>query len=234
MSIGRRRRGGLNPGGGFSPRAIPGLVFWVDASYITGLNDGDSVTTWSDLSGNGNDATQATAAAKPILKLNIINGRPVVRFDGTDDFLRATFTLNQPFTRISVFSKLLWVLTDSIFNAVTTSAGALYMQTATPRITMYSGGNGPSTTTFADNSFGIISEIFNDASSELHINGGSAFTGNPSTNNPTALTIGGNQIGAANSQIDVAMVVEYNSALSTANRQRLERYLSSRYGIAVA
>src|SRR3990167_10530119 len=90
MSIGRRRRGGLNPGGGFSPKAIPGLVFWADASYITGLNDGDSVTTWNDLSGNDNHATQSTAAQKPILKLNIINGRPVVRFDATDDNLVIT------------------------------------------------------------------------------------------------------------------------------------------------
>src|SRR3990167_2153597 len=72
------------------PTEIPGLMFYSDASYITGLNDGDSVTTWNDLSGNGNHATQATASQKPIYKVNIINGKPVVRLDSVDDNLIVT------------------------------------------------------------------------------------------------------------------------------------------------
>lgn len=64
-----------------------GAVLWFDASKITGLNDGDAVGTWNDSSGNGYDATQATADNKPIYKTNIINGYPVVRFDGSNDVL---------------------------------------------------------------------------------------------------------------------------------------------------
>ncbi len=76
----------------FSPSDIAGLAAWYDASYITGLVDGDPVTTWADRSGLGRDVTQATAGKKPLYKTAIVNGKPVVRFDGTDDLLaRAPF-----------------------------------------------------------------------------------------------------------------------------------------------
>lgn len=74
----------------FNPLDIAGLKLWLDASQIVGLNDGDSVTTWSDLSGQGNDVTQATASKKPTYQTAEINSLPVVRFDGVDDSLANT------------------------------------------------------------------------------------------------------------------------------------------------
>jgi hypothetical protein len=56
-----------------------------DARYITGISDGSVVSTWSDLSGNGKDATQSTNSLRPLYKTAIIGGQPTVRFDGTDD-----------------------------------------------------------------------------------------------------------------------------------------------------
>ena len=76
--IGRRRR--------FSPLRLAGCIFWAEADQITGLVDGDPVTTWFDLSGNGNNPTQSTASKKPTYKTNIVAGKPVVRF-ATDDEL---------------------------------------------------------------------------------------------------------------------------------------------------
>lgn len=49
--------------------------------------DGDAVWKWQDQSGLGIDMVQATHAAKPIYKTSIVNSLPVVRFDGTDDYL---------------------------------------------------------------------------------------------------------------------------------------------------
>lgn len=55
-----------------------------------GANDG-FVVTWFDQSGNGNNATQGTAAAQPkIVAAGVVNtegGQPSLDFDGTDDFL---------------------------------------------------------------------------------------------------------------------------------------------------
>ena len=85
-------------GAPFSPIRIAGLKLWLDASAITGLNDGDAVGTWTDLSGNGNNATQATASKKPLYKTNIQNGKPAVQFDSVDDGMNTALTLTEPYT----------------------------------------------------------------------------------------------------------------------------------------
>ncbi len=64
----------------FVPTDITGCELWLDASQIGGLSDGDPVSTWSDGSGNGNDAVQATGGSQPTYKTGIINSLPVVRF----------------------------------------------------------------------------------------------------------------------------------------------------------
>lgn len=72
-----------------SPDQIAGLTGWFRASAITGLADGNPVGTWPN-DGSGVDATQGTAANKPTYKTNQLNGLPIVRFDGVDDFMKCT------------------------------------------------------------------------------------------------------------------------------------------------
>ncbi len=72
--------------GGVSGLPSANLQVHMDASDLDGsLNDGDSITTWSDKSGNNNDAAQSTAGFKPVLKKTIVNGQSIIRCDGTDD-----------------------------------------------------------------------------------------------------------------------------------------------------
>lgn len=52
--------------------------------------DGSKVQTWSDRSGNGIDLTQDTESERPLLYTNVLNGMPLVWFDGTDDFMDAS------------------------------------------------------------------------------------------------------------------------------------------------
>jgi len=61
------------------------LELQLDARDITGLTDGDSVTTWTDSSAAGNDVTQATSGRRPVYKTNIIGSNPVVRFSGANN-----------------------------------------------------------------------------------------------------------------------------------------------------
>jgi hypothetical protein len=66
---------------------------WFAASNLVLANDA-TVATWSDLSGNARDLTQATETNKPTYKTGITpSGGPVVRFDGVDNFMVATYTL---------------------------------------------------------------------------------------------------------------------------------------------
>jgi probable HAF family extracellular repeat protein len=74
--------------------ATNNLKLWLKADTIAGLNDGDSIATWSDQSGNGNNATQATSGNRPAYRTSVINSKPAVRFDGTNDYFDLPNLLN--------------------------------------------------------------------------------------------------------------------------------------------
>jgi len=73
----------------WTPADLADLRAWYKADAITGLSDGDPVSTWSDSSGGGYDLTQ-TSTARPLYQTNTLNGLPVVEFDGSDDFIEAS------------------------------------------------------------------------------------------------------------------------------------------------
>ncbi len=71
---------------------IAGLLGWYKADSINQAN-GSAVSSWADLSGNNNHATQATVAAQPTYATSAVGGQPAVRFadaDGTEDSLGFT------------------------------------------------------------------------------------------------------------------------------------------------
>jgi hypothetical protein len=74
-----------NVAGGGLP--VSGAVVWLAARLETGYVDNDSVGLLTDQTGNGHDAIQATPGYKPVFKTNILNAKPVIRFDGSDDTL---------------------------------------------------------------------------------------------------------------------------------------------------
>lgn len=80
----RARQRHFNPGSA-------GAVLALDSRFITGLSDGDPVSTWIDRSGRGNNITQ-TSTARPTYKIAQQSGQPVIRFDGLDDSMINTST----------------------------------------------------------------------------------------------------------------------------------------------
>lgn len=71
----------------------PNIRGWWKADAIVGLADGDPITTWpSSAANNGGAPTPQmeqtiTPSERPIYKVNIRNGRPVVRFNTTANIL---------------------------------------------------------------------------------------------------------------------------------------------------
>lgn len=93
----------IQTAGGFSPSDISGLVWWVDASAMTGFSNddpvGDTGKYWEDLSTCAKDLTQSTATARPVYRTNILNSLPGVYFHtGRQLVLTADHVLTQPVT----------------------------------------------------------------------------------------------------------------------------------------
>src|SRR5690349_16162526 len=77
---------------------IPGTTLqptvWLKADALNGVNSSgqanalpatnSAVSTWRDSSGNGRNAVQSNGVQQPLFVTNTINGKPVVRFDGSN------------------------------------------------------------------------------------------------------------------------------------------------------
>ena len=81
-----------------------GAVFVVDSRYITGLSDGNAVSTWNDRSRNGNNATQATASWQPTYQTAEQGGQPLVKFDGSNDVLSTAAVVTTVTNNWALFS----------------------------------------------------------------------------------------------------------------------------------
>jgi hypothetical protein len=78
-------RGGAGGGGAFDPLSLSPAL-WLKADALA-LADAAAVSSWTDSSGNARHATQGTGANQPTYRTNIVNGKPVIRFDGSTDHL---------------------------------------------------------------------------------------------------------------------------------------------------
>jgi len=76
---------------------ISGCVNWIDLDQESG-SEGDAIGTLSDFSASNNDATQGTGANKPILRLNVANGKKGAYFDGSNDYLTYGTNIDLPTT----------------------------------------------------------------------------------------------------------------------------------------
>ena len=100
----------------FTPRSLSPAL-WLDASDANTLYDatsggnlvadGGTIARWEDRSGNNRHATQSLSANCPTRQTRILNGRGVVLFDGSNDFLASVaFGGNETWTRFVVVQSL--------------------------------------------------------------------------------------------------------------------------------
>ena len=250
----------------FIPTEISGLKFWVKADSLS-LSDGDPVGTWADQSGNGNDATQSTAGFKPLYKTNIQHGKPIVRFDGSDDLMEISDTsiilggqtgmtvflvISENTVQINKAMFCKWdYQTQGCFAIQTTyvndfGAGEFMMFVATTLADAGQSRNRSENADLADATFYLL-EIVYDGSQATAIDrvklykNSTALTMETSfgTTLPSSLLsctatlklgcFGGTL--SRNWDGDMGEILMYNSALSAADRLKVETYLNSRWGL---
>jgi hypothetical protein len=84
------------------PSSLSGLAAWFKADSLA-LADNALVTSWLDVSGNGNTASQGTAAKQPVFRTNQLNGQPTLRFDGARYMSAANATSLNISTAMTIF-----------------------------------------------------------------------------------------------------------------------------------
>lgn len=236
-----------NAGGGapaWSPLDIEGIQSWFDFTDPTVLftddgvtavtADGDSVYRCSDQV-NGHHLKQTSAGSRPLYKVNILNGRSVARFDGTDDYMQtATFgdALVQPYTVVLVFKYTTSVFGSSVFDGLTANRGNLIHWSGDEW--MLAAGNGPQPTSQAVSTTGFhyVTALFNGASSKFRYDGAlTAGTPNAGTSSVTGWTLGSDLNGGDAFAGDVAEAILVAQAITAPDLALLDTYIDERYGL---
>lgn len=236
----------------FTPASLgTSVINWYSADSLA-LADGAAVSSWTDLSSFGRHAVQATGANQPVFKTNIMNGKPVIRFDGSNDILVASTAYPAAVSYFIVvkFASLANAYTslyDSSQNSGTTHGSTTFLIKSSGRSALYANyssgqqaydGTGAGLYTLATPY--IFAGVFQTNGLTSWTNGtldkDITFTGTL-LQNVTGANI---SIGAASffsSRVlngDMAEFILCDRVLTTAERASMHNYLSVKYGIIVA
>ena len=237
--------GTTGPGGVGRTDGTSALELWLQADDLA-LADGASVAEWPDASGNGNGAT-ASGSRQPTFATSLgpseANGRPLVRFDGSDDRLEGSLSKVGPVTYFSV--------ARGNEGGANTSKGAIaeiYDSGGTSRNSMYLPGdelryfsgsfiNGSTTTNSGNQDSGfLIYGAQNGISPQnlsLRLNGAVDGSGTTSENGfADSYVVGDDQPG--NDDFisgSIGEFIVFASELNTTRQTLVDNYLSAKYNI---
>jgi PKD repeat protein len=231
----------------FQPNLISGNTLWLASDSLVNTLSG-AVTQWNDLSGSNNHFSQTTASSQPLLipTLSSLNNKPVLRFDGTSDFLSAGNVLNIGTNSVTTF--MVAKGTGSYYSkfgaaAVPYNIFACYnIGTAQGHEfagTGYQAFNGTNSTNYH-----VISFLANRSTNlaKLYRNFNTINTGtitgvasNYNVTNTNPFLIGRYAMTGTPYYLngDVAEVILFNSALNDSLRILVQSYLTSKYSPAI-
>lgn len=219
-----RRYNLVSPPIPFDPTTIAGLAQWLSADGLS-LSEGENVPSWTDLSGSGHHSLQPSSGAQPVYAGSVVNGKPVIRYDGVDDFTRATWSLVHPHTQIVV----------ARYRSV--NVGPLtYGYNGNPTGILTDGfdfkiyaGSAFISDGLENTLWHIHVATFNGASSRYRIDGGAGTGGNPGSLTGSGVMLATNT--GAWAPVDIAECLIYDNALSIGDLNDLGEYLSTKYGL---
>lgn len=247
----------------FSPPQSANLIRWLkgDAGVINdsdvAASNGDSVKTWQDQSGNGNDASQTTASNMPTYRTSIINSQPAVDWDSTDDYMELADASWPSSTAQTIF--IVFKVEDALSSSNIRGIYNRFWSTGTRQevqessgsdflaCTLKSNTNEPtlmttSTSEYTDEAVTLLTVRRDGTSGEVWIDSTSVDTEASITDaaysNPPGV-LGATANNNANPVTAwtrffgglIAEVLHYDIALTTGDRGTVETHLKDKYGI---
>lgn len=225
-----------NQGQHLNPTQIAGCVLWLDASQM-GLTDGTAVSTWSDLSGSANDATQATGTNQPVFHTNIISTLPAVLFDGSNDFMSySDFVASKPMSIFVVTQPTLNTASQKTYaTLIHGQAGTFifFAKLSTSFWGTFTSGDVSSGNALVSGTNYLLENTTASGSTLLYQRGLQVATNNSNevgSNSPPSI---GKDTGNAGREYAgyLAEIIAYNTVLSADDRKRVENYLITKYAL---
>ncbi|MFN0050393.1 MAG: LamG domain-containing protein, partial [Cytophagales bacterium] len=250
------------PGGVGSRNGASALRLWLDASTGTNTSvNGVGVSSWTDQSGNGSNALQASVGNQPTFVSNSVNGKPALSFNGTSSYLLVNpfqlfATRSSPITSFLVFnptdisSQRFLMFQWENNNCVTNfELGYRTGSGSTPNWGLHNGcSNAAVSENAATSSNNIMTlKILSSGTSPSNVQMRKNGSDLSITNNAGGWTNAGNyQISSSDLYIGsrlasngwhqgtIAEIISYNTTLNATQTNLVENYLNAKYNISIA
>lgn len=230
---------------------IKDLVLWyetsLDASFPADQNiEGTQISAWYEINPQKqikNNATQSSSSRRPIFRDNVVNGLPVLRFDGSNDYFDfdGSSLLNANYTIFAVAQRRSgsdwnFFISGSSCSSSTDNLMVGYMSSYALQ-SHCGGGSGDVHFTLSSYS-APIPKVFTawfsqSVGKKLRINGVTPITNSDKT--PVTSFVGAS-IGkyAYYYSGDISEIIIFNRDLNDEERLAVEKYLSQKYAISMS
>jgi hypothetical protein len=230
--------GTTGPGGVGATDGSGQLTLWLRADAITGVSDGNDLSTWPDTSGNDNDAGLTGGNAPEYSAAGGPNGGPEVRFDASnDEWMEGSASKSGPVTLYAVYRHQSGTVDfGTVLELEGSTRNILQARPPDDDVAYYDG-----TSTLQDGNYGSGENIIHGATHagtdvSIYKNGGPAvFSTSTAEENASTSTFflgndrsDGNEIDGAASE-----ALAFSASLNDARRTLIENYLAAKYDIAL-
>lgn len=214
-----------------------GLNLWLDAADDTtfSYSSGTVVSQWRDKSGLNNHTSQATVLNQPS-RSTAQNSRKIVTFDGTNDSLSTSNSLDLSVTHtiFAIASQTtgtedagLVSINNSLNNGLTLHNGSTYYG-------YYGNGSKHATSAITTSTSYIFTKVFKGTSSttrQVYLNGTSATTTGVIANSDASGVI---RLGQQSTYLNgtIAEVIIFNRELTATELKQVHTYLGQKWGIS--
>lgn len=203
--------------------------------YNTGTTqctDGQTVETWTDLSGNGHDAT--SSSNKPVWRANILNGKPAVEFSAASSYLYLAIASAYTLGNSSTFRTHVIVADNPSPVSTTwqgilgTAATSIYFRGDINKIQWY-GANSPYPTPAWPSIIIVRNNSASGGTVLYRINGSES-----SVNSTNPVAGNASYIGAAATSErftgKICEIISYDACLSSSDCASIESWSTTKYG----
>ena len=227
---------------GFNPRSISGLAAWYDASAASSITlNGSTVSQWADLSGNGRNQSQATAASQPTYNATGLNGKGTLTTTGTQWMQASAFASSSAATIFLVWKIASAAGTPYIFQRGTVNdVHSFLMNPGTDQLQARRGASNQGTATVSGlgttDIWRVGTLVFSTTLSRIY-NGNSVGTDNTATvSAPTGnkvLTLFALDSATRAGHPGIAEFLYYSSQLDDTQQSAVRTYLGKKWGITL-
>lgn len=232
-------------GGAFSPTNLPNLVQWFDPSDSSTVTlNGSNVFQLADKSGNNHHATQFSFGNQPLLDVAALNGFDAVSFDGSDEELDLPdpggITGSQNRSLFLVFENDSISNNQAIISYGSASTGRsfhLVTRGSSNKLGIGTWNNDYNSTGLSPGTSPHVGAVILNGTAlgdcTLYLDGlGEAASGGSNVNTSA---VGSSKIGSTHGNDDmdgrIGEIILYSTALSAADRHKVEGYLAHKWGL---